>query len=83
MKKVFVFCLSLFFALTVFAEGLNRQEALQYARRFFSDTPNAELKIVWTGNDSDAPAFYVVNRTGGGFLILSGESVVNPVIGYS
>ncbi len=83
MKKVFVFCLSLFFALTVFAEGLNRQEALQYARRFFSDTPNAELKIVWTGNESDAPAFYVVNRTGGGFLILSGESVVNPVIGYS
>ena len=83
MKKVLAFCLSLFLALTVFAEGLTREEALQYARRFFSDTPNAQLNIVWTGDESEVPAFYAINRTGGGFLILSGESVVNPVIGYS
>lgn len=83
MKKVLAFCLSLLFTLSAFADGLSREEALQYARRFFSDTPNAQLNIVWTGDESEVPAFYAINRTGGGFLILSGESVVNPVIGYS
>ncbi len=83
MKKILCFCLSLLFALSVWAGDISRQEALDYARKFFSGTPAARLSIDWTGNSQDRPAFYVINREGGGFLILSGESVVNPVLAYS
>ena len=29
------------------------------------------------------PPFYVFNREGGGFVIISGEDAINPVIAYS
>ena len=83
MKKLFVLVLALLLSISVFAEGISREEALQYARRFFSDTPKAALDIVWEGDHADNPAFYVINREGGGFLILSGEMAVNPLLGYS
>lgn len=84
MKRLFALTLSLLlFAGSALAEGISRQEALNHARRFFSDTPSAQFTITWTGSSENDPAFYVINRKGGGFLILSGESVVNPVLGYS
>lgn len=83
MKRLFALALSLLVATAAFAEGISRQEALDYARKFFSDTPSAQLSISWTGGSETEPAFYVINRAGGGWLLLSGESVVNPVLGYS
>ena len=82
MKKFFVCILAAVLAANAFAERVSREEALCFARQFFSDTPQAALKIVWSGDQTEA-AFYVIERSGGGFLILSGETAVHPVLGYS
>ena len=84
MKRVILLVSALFAALSLsFAQDVSRSEALQYAREFFSDTPSAALTIAWTGSDTDKPAFYVITREGGGFLILSGSRLTSPVVGYS
>lgn len=80
MKKLIVCILAATFAVNAFAERLTREDALIYAGEFFSNTPKSALKIVWTGSDD---AFYVIERSGGGFLVLSGETAVPPLIGYS
>lgn len=82
MRKLFVCIISiLLLSLSSFAQDISRQEALQYARDFFSDTPSARLDVVWTGSEDSS--FYVINREGGGFLVLSGSRILPPVIGYS
>lgn len=70
-------------AVLAYADGISSDQALQYARKFFSDTPSAQLSIVWTGNSASKPSFYVINRKGGGFVILSGDNIIDPLVGYS
>ena len=35
------------------------------------------------GGDTDAPAYYVFNLEDGGFVIVSGDDAVTPILGYS
>lgn len=84
MKKVFAFIVFLFTCALVFAGPITRDEALRHAQKFFGgNVPLSDLSVVWTGSSDKTPAFYAINRAGGGFVILSGEEAVNPVLGYS
>lgn len=46
------------------------------------------LSLLWDGSDAqtragEAPLFYIFNRDGGGWVIVSGDDAIEPVIAYS
>lgn len=82
MKKI-LFFISLFLPLMAFAGPISSNQALGYAQKFFGLSSQKDLEIVWTGNSADEPSFYVVNYADKGFVMLSGEECVDPLLGYS
>ncbi|MBO4475825.1 MAG: C10 family peptidase [Bacteroidales bacterium] len=70
-------------SVTVFSREIGKDEALRYASQFFGESSTGNLELVWTGSSSSHPAFYAINRKGGGFVIVSGEESVKPLLGYS
>lgn len=96
MKKILISTISILIATASFADTISREQALSAAGRFFGgDTKSVSktLKIARVGvakavhapiAASDDPTYYAINRTGGGFVILSADnSVENPVFAYS
>ena len=80
------------------AEIVTESQAEATASRFFngatskySRANNLPLKLVWNGlpkssrtTNNDIPAFYVFNRgKDQGFVIVSGEDAIRPILGYS
>ena len=83
-----------FFTLCLFAEEVPLPAARNWALNFFqnqtgSRSNSIQLDMVWNGEDINSrsnsqPAFYIFNRTDQkGFVIVSGDDLVNPLIGYS
>lgn len=93
MKKFTLFALLLAaIQLNSKAEVVTAQKAAQVAENFFLPATKGSggpLELVWDGETeatraaAAAPAFYVFARGGGGFVIVSGESSVNPILAYS
>ncbi len=86
---ILLFCIS---SMNGWAVPVDSVKAVQAARNFFAGQPglrsstNPEAKIVRmeissrTGN----PNYYIItNQTGEGWIILSGDDRISPVIGYS
>ena len=93
-------CITLLFLLASLplcrAEQVEVARAEALARRFFlqgsalRSTNDLGLQLVWCGQEgklrasTEAPAFYVYNRTDApGFIIVSGDDAVVPILGYS
>ena len=92
MKRTVAFLLMLGIAFTAFADNVSQSRAESVAKAFFSSSATrafgAKLEMVWDGTDGltragEAPAFYVFNREGGGFVVVSGDDSAIPVLGYS
>ena len=79
-----LFCFSM-----ISAKPLSPQQALSNAALFL----NAKGKMVQehlaakapcaTGHNFTQPAYYVFDVTGGGFVVVSGDDLTVPVLGYS
>ena len=93
MKRKILFLLALF-ALTVSAENIPVDKARQMAVEFFRNNrpllPVGDLQMVYDGEtaasraNGEAPALYVFdNPQGKGFVIVSGDDLAHPVLGYS
>ena len=93
MKRKILFLLALF-ALTVSAENIPVEKARQMAVEFFRNNrpllPVGDLQMVYDGEtaasraNGEAPALYVFdNPQGEGFVIVSGDDLAHPVLGYS
>lgn len=91
-----LFLLVLFIPGLAFADNVSAQKAMKVAESFFANSrtkAGGNLSLVWDGRDirsvktramsEQQPPFYVFNRKGGGFVIISGEDAINPVIAYS
>ena len=94
-KSLFL-AVCLFFTLSVCAEVVDESRALQVAQKFIpqkssgikrlpSKTEESNYTIVYTHRmpNSDRAAFYVVSLGEKGFVIVSGDDVANPILGYS
>lgn len=52
-------------------------------------TNEIDVSLIWTGEDmctrtNDSPAYYVFNKVGGnGFVIVSGDDIIKPILAYS
>lgn len=84
----------IFLPLTLSSKKVDMETAYKIAANFL----NAQIKtrscmgeiyFVWNGEDADTrsvgidPAFYVFESKLGGFVIVSGDDVTKPILGYS
>ncbi len=98
MKKIItVLALAAFFGgVSLQASPVSPEKALDIARKIFDAqkvkrAAPGEVKIVWNGEfeadaakrDAAQPAFYVVARDGGGWVMVAGDDNVRPVLGLS
>ena len=93
MRYRILFLLSLW-TWAVFAENVSREEASRIAMEFMNRHPSRggvkELRMVYDGvtglarSTGEAPALYVFdNPNGKGFVIVAGDDIAAPVLGYS
>ena len=94
MKKLFLLILAgvLVSGSLLQAAPVSSERALSMAKMIFAAQPATKagtgaLKIVWDGEDvatkAVQPAFYVISREGGGFVIIAGDDNVQPVLAIS
>jgi hypothetical protein len=93
MKKALFIIAAILLDTLLFAGPVSREKALQVADKVFRSMPETKgaapaLQIVWDGEFEQTkgnvdPAFYVVTREGGGFVIVAGNDDVQPVLGFS
>ena len=94
MKRFFFLCF-LFFSGIVQAGNITEEQARQIAVSFWQSAPvtrsgTPSLQMVFHSEDLatrsfvQSPAYYVFDNTGGpGFVIVAGDDVAMPVLGYS
>lgn len=98
MKRTVIFFVSAILSINLFAGSVTPESARRVAQNVLGITPTKsgsnELVLVWDGSESSdgvtkastgakEAAFYVFNRKGGGFAVISGEDRFQPVLGYS
>ncbi len=92
MRKGILLLFSLLCCLSGAAKPVSVQEAETVAMKFFGLKPgtkgSAPLRLIWTGKQltkaiDDYPAFYVFKRESGGFIVVSGDDCLRPILGYS
>ncbi len=95
MKHGYLFALFMLLLLPcmAFADSVTQEQALAKAMQFFTNGTSTRtaprLEMIWDGEtaatrSTTAPAFYVFNRTdAAGFVIIAGDEVSAPIIGYS
>jgi hypothetical protein len=95
MKKTLSILSMMLLGCALYAGPVTPEKALQVAQRVFASasatkaTDASSLKIVWNGEFEPAtkaaqdPDFYVVSRSGGGFVMVAGNDNVQPVLAFS
>lgn len=93
--KRFLLILACFLPLLSWADTVTEQRAKEFAKHFLelskgTRSASVSLQMVYNGIDGptrakgEVPPFYVFNNTqGGGFVIVSGDDAVTPILGYS
>ena len=93
MKRIFTivlfFCISLSYAM---AKKILPDQALTIAVQFFGEQPTKSggYTLVWDGLEPVTKAtvnqnasLYAINRAEGGFIVISGDDIIQPVLAYS
>ena len=95
MKKVFILTILALAGAMAYAGPVSKEKALQVASKVFAAEPatkavagSDKLTVVWDGEfektkGTTKPAFYVVTREKGGFVIVAGNDNIQPVLGFS
>ena len=88
MKRIVLFLSVLVSVLALTASPVDPQQAQTIARNFMigqspAVTRSAECTLVYTKSDSRSDALFYVYNVGGGFVIVSADDAVMPVLGYS
>ena len=96
MKKILLALLALTLSVAAFAKPVDESVAKSIAESFLRrpsaarltckgkfPSENKHLRKPLTAAQAAQPAWYVFNFDGGGFVIVSGEDLTEPVLGYS
>ena len=93
MKKTILVLTLLGLASGLYAGPVTPEKALKVAEKVLSVQPVTKsastVRIIWDGETAatkaagETPAFYVVGRDGGGFVIVAGNDNVRPVLALS
>lgn len=88
-KKLFFSVLLAMLSIVFYAKPINENTAKTVGTNFLQSktsisASNAELSLVYSmNNQSQTPYFYVFNISNRGFIIVSGDDDVFPILGYS
>lgn len=87
MKKIILTTATMLICLLSFGKVVDRNQAEKVAKQFMG---SQTVSFVWDGGTTaqtkaagSAPAFYVFNRVGGGWVVISAEDSTYPVLAYS
>ena len=98
MKKILILVGLLLTTLNLMAEPIGEKRAREIATEFFAEhatrATTGTLELEWagceintacdTGSSLDSSLLYIYNRgNNGGFVVVAGDSNVNPIIAYS
>lgn len=87
MTKIFCFALLLLWVVSLKAVPVSVDQARNVASHFLRSrgisTEKSILRNVPLGMKSSSPEYYVFNSGNNGFVIISGDDAVVPVLGYS
>ena len=92
MKKIAILFVAALFGQTLLAGPVSPGRALEIGRTILDGPATrgnpSEAYILWDGESSgskpaDYPAFYVIGRDSGGFVIIAGDDRIRPVLGLS
>jgi hypothetical protein len=92
MKKIAILFAAALFGQVLLAGPVSPGRALEIGRTILDGPATrgnpSEAYILWDGEfsgskASEHPAFYVIGRDGGGFVIISGDDRARPVLGLS
>lgn len=84
--------LALAFPLNAGAKVVTEARARTIAENFLGAAPTragaGKLTLLWDGENKQTrsasdPAFYIYSREGGGFVIVAGDDIAHPILGYS
>ena len=83
MKKLTFLLISLFACLTVFAEKVTEQQALQIAQKFMQGKQFKQQNLRRAPSEISNNAYYVFNvENNGGFVIVAGDNRMPEILGY-
>lgn len=93
-KLLSVFVAFFSFIHVCFAETVTKERAKAVAESFFAQQTtmtktNEQCRLVWTFPESEtkaessSPLIYAIERNAGGFVLVSGDDAVRPILGYS
>ena len=85
MKKLLLTLLTLMVSVAMNAERVSKQEALMKARQFMPGKQFGEAKAFSRSTKpNEGEPFYIFNaENNGGFVIVSGDSRMKTILGYS
>ena len=90
MKKIYIFLLAFISATIVFAKEVEKTKALRVAKNFFVHATHLnvgeqDFKLVYECKSKlSEPVYFVYNiGTDKGFILISADDLVQPVLGYS
>ncbi len=87
MKKLLFTFLAVMVSVTMNAEKVSRQKALQKAQQFMPGKhfTAARSRSLTRGDDpqTEEESLYILNAVNGGFVIVSGDDRTEPILGYS
>lgn len=88
MKRSFLLIIALLVFNTMFANPVDVNRAKELGHKFvkanFEQKQNSDLNLVYTmKTDSGEPCFFVFNVSDYGFVIVSADDFVRPILGYS
>ena len=87
MKKLIPFLLALFFVNFAFATPITKKQSVEVAQKYFEyradKSQNSDIKSVYTNNYKGLTSYYVINFEEGGFVIVSADDRVMPILAYS
>ena len=87
MKKVFFICIMVLVNLGLFSQSVDIQTAGSLGTLFLKQNTGlkaVDLELSYTASTTDGyPAFYVFTNKGKGFVIVSADNRMRPVLGYS
>ncbi|MBO7577309.1 MAG: Spi family protease inhibitor, partial [Bacteroidales bacterium] len=88
MKKITTFFAMMICAVVVMANPVEPEQAQTVARHFMmrqmpAVTRSTECTLAYTKSNDRSDALFYVYNVGGGFVIVSADDAVKPVLGYS
>ncbi|MCD4792477.1 MAG: C10 family peptidase [Bacteroidales bacterium] len=87
MKKLIPILFAVFFVNMVFAKPITEKQAVEVAQKYFKyradNFQSSDIKSVHTNKYNGLTSCYVINFKEGGFVIVSADDRVKPILAYS